>query len=306
MDSLAHSVASLKLVSTPVFYGKRAWPGGPSVRQNWLLPDNIIYYISKNPTSPKVYQKLVQICKFFFEKNPIIIIPYLYRWENSTKWYISQNGRNRLIEIDLNTISTKIWITQEILINKHIENCIATIVQKNFRFEILHLRVFDNDIIFDDLKVLASSAKRVSLHRNSIKYKNGTTVMFDKILELFPSNIKYFCFRFRNDVSMINASTMKNILKLQNLENLKCFYLHDCPDTLSVEDLSAFIKKFGNAKVRLDFASNISEEYKEQLDSLIDEIIESDVPNRVIKYDGQDEDKLEIMDSRFVRIDVET
>uniref|UniRef100_A0A914PKJ8 Uncharacterized protein n=1 Tax=Panagrolaimus davidi TaxID=227884 RepID=A0A914PKJ8_9BILA len=299
-------VAPSKLLPTPVFYGKRPWPGGPSIQQNWLLPDSMIFYIAKNPSSSKVYQKLVQTCKFFFEKNPIIIIPYLYRCKNSTKWCISQNGYNRLIKIDLYTISTKIWITHNLFINKHIENCIATIVQKNFRFEILRLCVYDNDIIFDDLKVLASSAKRVSLRNNSIKYKNGTIVMLDEILRCFSRNIEYFSFRFRNDVSMVNASTMKNILKLQNLENLKCFYLHDCPDTLSVEDLSAFIKKFGNAKVRLDFDSNISEEYKEQLNSLICEIIESGVPNRVIKYDGQDEDKLEIMDSRFVRIDVET
>uniref|UniRef100_A0A914NXI0 Uncharacterized protein n=1 Tax=Panagrolaimus davidi TaxID=227884 RepID=A0A914NXI0_9BILA len=123
--------------------------------------------------------------------------------------------------------------------------------------------------------------------------------MLDKILECLPSNIEDFSFWFRNDVSIVNDSTVKNILKLQNLENLKYFYLFECPDTMSIEDLSAFIKKYENTWIFLDFASNISEEYKEQLDSLIDEIIESDVPKRVIEYDGQDEEKLQIMSSRF-------
>uniref|UniRef100_A0A914P944 Uncharacterized protein n=1 Tax=Panagrolaimus davidi TaxID=227884 RepID=A0A914P944_9BILA len=302
-------VASSKLVSTPIFYGKRPWPGGPSIQQNWSLPNSMIFYIAKNPSSSKVYQKLVQTCKFFFEKNPIIIIENLDTCEDSTKYHISQNQNDRVeclenkfeccIKIDLNKLSTKIWITQGLFIRKHIENSIATIVQKNFRFEILSLGVDDNDIVFDDLKVLDSFAKSVLLYQNSIKYKNGTTVMFDKILELFPSNIKYFCFYFRNDVSMVNASTMKNILKLQNLENLEYFYLFECPDTISAEDLSAFIKKFEYTKIFLGFASNISEEYKEQLDYLVDEIIESDVPNRVIEYVGQDEEKLETMCSRF-------
>uniref|UniRef100_A0A914Q9H3 Uncharacterized protein n=1 Tax=Panagrolaimus davidi TaxID=227884 RepID=A0A914Q9H3_9BILA len=194
-------VASSKLVPTPIFYGKRAWPGGSSIQQNWSLPDSMILYIAKNPSSSKVYQKHVQICKLFFEKNPIIIVANLDTLENCTKYHISQNKRlecikNKFeccIKIDLNKLSTKIWITQGLFIGQSIQNCFATIVQKSFRFEILCLLVFDNDIIFDDLKVLVSSAKHVSLYdTNSIKYKNGTIVMFDKILECLPSNIKYF------------------------------------------------------------------------------------------------------------------
>uniref|UniRef100_A0A914QEZ1 Uncharacterized protein n=1 Tax=Panagrolaimus davidi TaxID=227884 RepID=A0A914QEZ1_9BILA len=291
-------VAPSKLLPTPVFYGKRPWPGGPSIRQNWLLPDNIIYYIAKNPSSSKVYQKHVQICKFFFEKNPIITVAALGTCEKCTKYLISQNGHDRCIKIDLNMLSTKIWITRNLFVYKHIENFAENILSKIIRFEVLTLAIVNNDIIFDDLKFLVSSAKKVKLQENSVKYKNGTIVMFDKILECLPTNCELFCFYFRTDVPMVNASTMKKILKLQNLQNLKIFRMFLCPDTLSIEDLSAFIKKFENAKIFLRFASNISEEYKEQLDSLIDEIIESDVPKRVIEYDGQDEEKLQIMISR--------
>uniref|UniRef100_A0A914PET2 Uncharacterized protein n=1 Tax=Panagrolaimus davidi TaxID=227884 RepID=A0A914PET2_9BILA len=163
-------VASSKLVQTPIFYGKRAWPGGPSVQQNWSLPNSMIFYIAKNPSSSKVYQKLVQTCKFFFEKNPIIIIENLDTCENGTNYHISQNERldcleNKFeccIKIDLNKLSTKIWITQGLFIRKHIQNSIATVVQRNFRYEILNLGVDDNDIIFDDLKVLASFANKGS------------------------------------------------------------------------------------------------------------------------------------------------
>uniref|UniRef100_A0A914P0N2 Uncharacterized protein n=1 Tax=Panagrolaimus davidi TaxID=227884 RepID=A0A914P0N2_9BILA len=311
MDSLASSIAFSKLVSTPIFYGKRTWPGGPSIQQNWLLPFSIIYYIAKNPSNSKVFQKLVQTCKFFFEKNPIIIVENLDTFEDGIKYHYCQNKLHECSQnnfqcynIDLKMISTKIWITQGLYILKNIQNCIARIVRNNFRFEILSLAVVDNDIIFDDLKLLASFATRVLLWINSIKYKNGTNVMLDKILELFPSNIEYFFFWFRNDVPMVNASTMKNILKLQNLENLKTIKMHDCPDDLNVEDLSAFIKKFKNTKIFLAFAPNISQEYEEQLDSLIDEIIESDVPNRVIVYDGQDRGKLKIMINRFYLNDI--
>uniref|UniRef100_A0AC35GQQ5 Uncharacterized protein n=1 Tax=Panagrolaimus sp. PS1159 TaxID=55785 RepID=A0AC35GQQ5_9BILA len=310
MDSLASSIAFSKLVSTPIFYGKRAWPGGPSIQQNFLLPLPIIYYIANNPSSTKGYQKLVQTCKFFFEKNPIIIVANLDTCGNSTKYHISQNENQRIecfinnnfeccIKIDLKTLLTKIWITQGLHIHRHIQNCVERIVQKNFRFEIFDLAINDNDIIFDDLKILASFAKRVLLWRNSIKYKNGTNVMLDKILELFATNIEYFCFWFQNDVSVVNDSTMKNILKLQNLQNLKMLKMLYIPETINLKDLCAFIKKIENTKIFLRFDSNISQEYKEQLDSLIDEIIESNVPYRLIAYDGHDVAKFKIMISRY-------
>uniref|UniRef100_A0A914P794 Uncharacterized protein n=1 Tax=Panagrolaimus davidi TaxID=227884 RepID=A0A914P794_9BILA len=296
MDS---SVDSSKLVSIPVFYGKRAWPGGPSIQQNWSLPNSMILYIAKNPTSPKVYQKLVQTCKFFFETHPIIIMAALTTFKNFSQYYISENGHDLCMKIDLNKLSTKIWITQGLFFYKRVENFAEHLLSKIFRCEVSTLGVFDNDIIFDDLKFLVSSAKNVALYRNSIKYKNGTTVMLDKVLECIPTNIEYFCFRIPKDVPMVNASTMSNILKLQNLENLKCFYLFGCPDTISIEDLSIFVKKFKNTQMCLAFDPYISPEYKEQLDSLVDQIIQSDVPNRRIEYDGQDEEKLEIMISRF-------
>uniref|UniRef100_A0A914PB64 Uncharacterized protein n=1 Tax=Panagrolaimus davidi TaxID=227884 RepID=A0A914PB64_9BILA len=303
--------ASSKLIPTPIFYGKRAWPGCPSIQQNWSLPNSIILYIAKNPSSSKVYQILVRTCKFFFETNPIIITAYLDTCKNSTKYRISQNQNERrkcsqnnfecCIKIDLNMLSTKIWITRGLYIQKRIQNSITTIVQKNFRFESFHLSVAENDIIFDDLKFLVSSAKRVFLFENSIKYKNGSIVMLDNILGCLPTNIEIFWFDFGKDVPMVNAnaSTMKNILKLQNLENLKDFIMYNCPGTLSVEDLSVFLKKFENTNIHFDFKSNISPEYKEQLDYLIDTIIESDVPNHFIAYDGQDAEKHGIMLSRF-------
>uniref|UniRef100_A0A914Q0Y4 Uncharacterized protein n=1 Tax=Panagrolaimus davidi TaxID=227884 RepID=A0A914Q0Y4_9BILA len=299
-------VASSKLVPAPIFYGKRAWPGGPSIQQNWSLPDSMIFYIAKNPSSSKVYQNLVQTCKFFFERNPIIIIAIMDALGDGTKFHISQNEHfecitHNCIIIDLNKLSTKIWITQGLYIQNRMQNSIETIIQKNFRFEKLRLVVEDNDIIFDDLKVLVSFAKSVTLcENNSIKYKNGTIVMLDKILGCLSTNIEFFFVNFGEDVSVVNAnaSTMKNTLKLQNLENLKSLYLLKCPDTLNVEDLSAFIKKFEDTFIHLHFASNISQEYKEQLDSLIDTIIESDVPYHFIEYDGQDEEKLKIMNSR--------
>uniref|UniRef100_A0AC35FW15 Uncharacterized protein n=1 Tax=Panagrolaimus sp. PS1159 TaxID=55785 RepID=A0AC35FW15_9BILA len=172
-----------------------------SINSTNLVATKFNDFYTKNPTSPTLYQKLVRTCKFFFEKNPILIMENLDACEDSTKYHISQNSHHEsknnnyecCIEIDLNNFSSKLWITLDLHIQERIQNCIPTVVQKNFRFEISRLAVYDNDIILNDLKVLVSSAKRVFLYRNSYKYKNVTIAMLDNILKLFPTNVKYFC-----------------------------------------------------------------------------------------------------------------
>uniref|UniRef100_A0A914PL00 Uncharacterized protein n=1 Tax=Panagrolaimus davidi TaxID=227884 RepID=A0A914PL00_9BILA len=82
-------------------------------RQNFSLPNNIIYYILKNPKSAKFYQKMVQSCKYFFIKNPIIVIDTKLwfcdenRWETESKQY------------DITKVTCKFWITGDLFIESN-------------------------------------------------------------------------------------------------------------------------------------------------------------------------------------------
>uniref|UniRef100_A0AC35FBL9 Uncharacterized protein n=1 Tax=Panagrolaimus sp. PS1159 TaxID=55785 RepID=A0AC35FBL9_9BILA len=92
---------------------------------------------------------------------------------------------------------------------------------------------------------------------------------------------------------------MKNIMALKNLGKIEYFGLYNLPESLPIEDISSFLKKYEHVKIRFCFNKNISEDYKDQLDPSIDEINESEALNRIIRYDGQNEDKLAILNSRF-------
>uniref|UniRef100_A0AC34G944 Uncharacterized protein n=1 Tax=Panagrolaimus sp. ES5 TaxID=591445 RepID=A0AC34G944_9BILA len=104
---------------------------------------------------------------------------------------------------------------------------------------------------------------------------------------------------------MVTVATFKNILKLENLGNLKLLGLLFMSSVFNVADLSNFIEKYKDTKIWFEFIDNVSAEYKEQLDALIDTVIQSNVPNRIIVYDGQDEEKLEILESHIFGDDEE-
>uniref|UniRef100_A0A914PLX0 Uncharacterized protein n=1 Tax=Panagrolaimus davidi TaxID=227884 RepID=A0A914PLX0_9BILA len=297
---------SSAVVSTPVFYGKCVWPDGPTKKQNWPFKESLIYYISKNPSSAKVYQKMIQSCKYSFEKNPVLVVSRLRACKDNVNSRIcsntfdecKKNKRKCCVKIDIAKVSSKIWIMNKLNVKYGPKNFTSVLCSKLYRCEINHLQIWDKVIMFDDLQLLTSSAKEIMFWRNSITYNDGKLVMLDKIIESSSNGTKFY-FEFDNDDSTVN-SLVKNIMKLKNLEKIEGFNLANLPESLSIEDISAFFKKYKHAIVAFFFNENISVEYKNQLDFLIDEIIESEFPNHIIQYDGQDIEKCKIMYSRFV------
>uniref|UniRef100_A0AC35FJ81 Uncharacterized protein n=1 Tax=Panagrolaimus sp. PS1159 TaxID=55785 RepID=A0AC35FJ81_9BILA len=292
--------------SKPNNCGKITWPDCPSQKQDWSLPGCVIYYIAKNPLSAKCYQKLVQTCKFFFEKNPILVVKKLYDYEeedgvntricSNINDECMKNNQTCCVQIDLHKLSSKIWLTEVLSALHGTQDFMSFLCSKLFRCEIFCFKAKGKFIKYDDFKSLVSCAKGIYLFKCVIKYNGGNIVMLDKILELFPSNLEEIIVRFPDDISLINASTMASILKLQNLGSLKNFELEGNPGNLNIKDLSAFITKNAHTFIQLCFRQmDIFKDYKNQLDGLINEIIESEVKNCIVEYEGQDERKFAIL-----------
>uniref|UniRef100_A0AC35GNN6 Uncharacterized protein n=1 Tax=Panagrolaimus sp. PS1159 TaxID=55785 RepID=A0AC35GNN6_9BILA len=294
------SIASMKHV-------KISWPEKPSKKQNWLLPDSMIFYIAKNPSSSKVYQKLIQSCKYFFEKNPVLIVTKLESCEEKDgintimcpNEYCEciNNAKKCCIKFDLKKLklSSKIWVTHELYVVFGVKNYTSLLCIKLFRCEADHVYLNEKTVKYDDFKLFTSTAKSIILSKNLITYKDGSIVMFDKILECLPK-VEMLEFTFDDEVSIVNASTMEIIPNLPSLEEVG---LHEIPETLNIGAVNTFIKKYKKAKFQLFYNKNISLEFKNQLESHIVKIIKSNVRNCLIKYDGQDREKFRIMIHRF-------
>uniref|UniRef100_A0A914Y237 Uncharacterized protein n=1 Tax=Panagrolaimus superbus TaxID=310955 RepID=A0A914Y237_9BILA len=190
----------------------------------------------------------------------------------NTKICLNQNRRYHskcCIDIDLNKLTNKIWVKNQLILNQKNISTFSLIFPKLFRWNIIQLNALGTEIMFDDFKSCASFLTHTDFWRSRIINNDGSVVMLNKILEITP-NIKNFEFSFYNDFSMINASTMKNICKLKNLQNLESFILIDIPEVVNVEDLSTFIKNHRNTKIEFHYIYRVSEAYKIQLEALID------------------------------------
>uniref|UniRef100_A0AC35GI89 Uncharacterized protein n=1 Tax=Panagrolaimus sp. PS1159 TaxID=55785 RepID=A0AC35GI89_9BILA len=176
------SILASDVVST--FFGKRAWPGCPSKKQDWGYPESMIHYIAKNPSSAKVYQKMIQSCKYFFENNPVLVVSKLEAFQENEKCDICSNKTNECkknkgkccVRIDIAKVSSKFWLLDEFDIGKSAQNFFSVFCSKMYRCEINRLGIWKMVIVFDDLQLLTSSAKQITLWRNSITYNDGKPV----------------------------------------------------------------------------------------------------------------------------------
>uniref|UniRef100_A0AC34G3K4 Uncharacterized protein n=1 Tax=Panagrolaimus sp. ES5 TaxID=591445 RepID=A0AC34G3K4_9BILA len=297
-----NNLSLLDNVKPRMINGKIVWAGAPSMMQYFNLPESIIYYMAMNPSTPEVYQKLIQCCKYFFEKNPILVAVDM---DGKTK--ICSNDaatcrkkrRKCCIDIDMKKVSCNIWVTDTIcLTNENISIFSSLIFPKLYRWKMVHLYSHCSDVLYNEFKSCASFLTEIDFFMARIINDDGSMVMLDKILEDTP-NIKTFKYSFGHDLSMINAATMKNICELKNLKHLKTFILSSLPDVLNVEDISTFIKDHPDTTIWLHHSITMSEEYKTQLDALVDTVIESEVPNRLIYYTGVNKEKYKTMEKFF-------
>uniref|UniRef100_A0AC34FN86 Uncharacterized protein n=1 Tax=Panagrolaimus sp. ES5 TaxID=591445 RepID=A0AC34FN86_9BILA len=292
------SSSSLDNVKPRMVDGKIVWSGGPSLKQWFALPESIMYYMAKNPCTSEVYLKLIQSCKFFFEKMPLLVAADLHGKTKLCPYDEEECGENDqgcCVEIDMDKLSNKIWITNMLYLeNENISTFTSLIYPKLYRCQKANLTIYGEVIQFDDFEKCAPFLTDIDLHNVQTE-----SVMLDKLIELCPK-VKTFKFFFgSNNLSMIDATTVNNICKLKNLQHLESFILWNIPHVINVEDISTFIKDHPAAKILLSFNDPISEEYKIQLEALINTVIESQVLKCQIIYSGQNNGKKKILYERY-------
>uniref|UniRef100_A0AC34FGM9 Uncharacterized protein n=1 Tax=Panagrolaimus sp. ES5 TaxID=591445 RepID=A0AC34FGM9_9BILA len=175
--------------------GKIVWSGGPSLKQHFSLPYSIMYYMAKNPSSAEAYNKLIQCCKYFFEKNPILVAADLFCETTlcSNPQCDGDNEERCCANIDLNKLSSKIWLTNNLsLAEDNISIFASLIVPKLYRWKSVKFFLIQNGLMYNDFKSYAALLTDIDFYvTRIIDDDDGSVVMLDKILEA-TINIKFF------------------------------------------------------------------------------------------------------------------
>uniref|UniRef100_A0A914QH13 Uncharacterized protein n=1 Tax=Panagrolaimus davidi TaxID=227884 RepID=A0A914QH13_9BILA len=237
--------------------------------QNFSMPDSLVFYIAKNPKTAELYLKMVKTCKYFFVKNPILVI------DKQLCYYDSQFTIMR-IPYDMNKTTFKVWIAHSLFVFPEYsitaetkdQNIVTSIIPKLYRCDAFSLSLFKQVISYHDLPLLTSSAEMIYFDQVVIKHEDGSNVDVQKIVEI-ASNATYI------DIShpTITSKTMEELLKIPNFPTLRAFNIKNVPEVFDIEAFYIHMKKNKTTNFGLFFDESISDEYVKRIDEITDEII---------------------------------
>uniref|UniRef100_A0A914QC85 Uncharacterized protein n=1 Tax=Panagrolaimus davidi TaxID=227884 RepID=A0A914QC85_9BILA len=260
MDSLNNSIFQISTLNSvesskalnPIS-AERIYFSGPYLLQNWSMPDSVIFYITNNPSSAKVYQKLVQICKYFFIKNPIIII------DHSNKFHVFyfredkelEAALEKIVKRILSNISYKFWVTGDVI--GPTSKIISTIFPRIYKVDNVECLNFTFSNLYNE---------------------NDSNIPLEKLVEALPK-LKKLIVSQDSGRYFITSETMKELIKIEHFSKIDYILFYGLTDTFDIEAFYDYMKKNKHTIFSFRFSRQISVAYKNRLEEIIDEIIET-------------------------------
>uniref|UniRef100_A0A914P4D1 Uncharacterized protein n=1 Tax=Panagrolaimus davidi TaxID=227884 RepID=A0A914P4D1_9BILA len=140
---------------------------------------------------------------------------------------------------------------------------------------------------YNDLMVIASKCEMFHLSNVVIINKDEvlpekaidsfkTAISLEAVLKALP-NVKTFRYWLpKNSLNIITTKTDKELLKIPHFLNLDKFEIIQIPDIFDIKSFYGYIKENKKTKIDLHFSDQTSNEYKTQLQTIVDEILETE------------------------------
>uniref|UniRef100_A0A914PQF1 Uncharacterized protein n=1 Tax=Panagrolaimus davidi TaxID=227884 RepID=A0A914PQF1_9BILA len=232
-------------------------------RQNFSMPDSVIFYVAKNPKTAELYLKMVKTCKYFFIKNPIIIISNLDA--DGGEW------RSDDVPLNLTKYNCKYWITDGIYASaRGLVNIFLSIIPKLYQCDAESLWLSDQIISFNDLSLIISSAEEIRFTNVIVKHADSSDVPLEDIFAI-AVNAK----RVTVYYPTVTSKTMKKLSELPNFKKLDKFTLRNLSEVFDIDEFCGYMKKNQHTKFYLNFDKQTSEGYMSRLETIVDEILET-------------------------------
>uniref|UniRef100_A0A914Q204 Uncharacterized protein n=1 Tax=Panagrolaimus davidi TaxID=227884 RepID=A0A914Q204_9BILA len=232
--------------------------------QNFGLANSVMHYIAKNPKTWKLYQKMIRTCKYFFVKNPILVVRCLSHNKDDL-WFADQ------ILIDLNKIKCKFWVVEDFMVFLNVKtynpNIVSSSIPKLYKCDFMFLHLMGQTISYYDLSFFISGAETIAFEDVTLKDENGKILPLEKLIEASVKAQRIDIIR-----PTMTSKTFHELTKIPHFANLSSLILDGLHEDFDVEAFYVYMKKNQCTKFELYFVSSISDEYKARIEEIIDEI----------------------------------
>uniref|UniRef100_A0AC35GA60 Uncharacterized protein n=1 Tax=Panagrolaimus sp. PS1159 TaxID=55785 RepID=A0AC35GA60_9BILA len=247
--------------------------------------------IATNSPNPKVYGKMVQTCKYFFVKYPRLVVQGL-TFNKKLGWHTWDDQKRVHFR---GAISNKIWVVGEIDVDfdNHYRYVLSSFISNIIQCDSKKLRIDNQNIYYREFLFLSENVEECSIFDCGVADDDGTIVMLENLLKALPK-VTSFRLPFNLAFPNITSKTVQEMIKLSHFSTLIYFSLSKVPEIFDMESFYVYIKRNEKTKICLSFDNLVSEDYKNRLQAIINEIVETEnhhynVP--MIKFRGQNKSR---------------
>ena len=150
--------------------------------QNFSLPEPIINIILKSKENPLIYEKLIQTCKYFFTKNPVLVINYLYIHTCENKLSVQTHRHQRDVEF---YGTGKLWCCEILGISETCSTRLSPFISRIYKCDLESLCLSKLSIAYNDyLKLLGDgSLSKLYLTYVNVLFQNGDIAPFEAVVD---------------------------------------------------------------------------------------------------------------------------
>uniref|UniRef100_A0A914QTF1 F-box domain-containing protein n=1 Tax=Panagrolaimus davidi TaxID=227884 RepID=A0A914QTF1_9BILA len=238
-------------------------------RQQFSLPFDVIKYMIKNCKSGKLWKKVIMTCKHFYPKNPVFPVEVLK---------VNANFKCEADEELFNVFKffPKLWLYDTL--SAQIGSNLSTLITKIYKFNLLHLEVYCQNLTMADYQKLTSSGpvETLFLWQCNIKNEDDSNVTADRLLEGLSSNLESFAIDQSDNLFMLQTETVKKIVQhLNGYTKMSVFQLCGINESFDFASFSDFLLKNETVTVYLAYGSHLSDTYKENTVNVVKEIMKN-------------------------------
>ena len=216
-------------------------------RQRFSLPEALVFYMAKNPPSPKLYNKLIRCCKYFWLKYPVITLNCLCRYDDYKYWITYKNyGFQEPQKFKIENLNKKLWIYQSLIIQYDHEFLASSLIPKIYRCDLSYLSLSYQILSFDEFKKFVSSGslKWLDFMKTVVKNNDGTIVPIEKLIELLPNLRSFTYFPPEDELQAITSETAVNLNAIPHFFQIANFTLG------AISESFDFVEFFSIPKVK--------------------------------------------------------
>ena len=222
-----------------------------AIKQRFSLPEALVFYITKNSLFSSadgeffVYHKLIICCKYFWLKNPVIILNGLDYYKFNKYWSTQDiNGFQDFHKLKIENLNQKLWIHSYLTVCDDQNLSLASsLIPKIYRCDLNDLWLSHQTVSFDEFKKFVSSGslKSLDLNETTVKNDDGSIVPIEKLIELSPKlqNFNYENVLTEDGLQTVTSETAANLVAIPHFHKIQHFTITEIPESFNIDEFFA-------------------------------------------------------------------